>query len=234
MAKTLIGNVRGKDGRGISSIKKTASDGTIDTYTITYTDGTTSTFNVTNSDEIALQRQIVSASNIETSAKASHTYTVGSYAVVAGVLKQVTSVIAEGETFNSSNSKSVTVMDSGSAIDSIYPVGSIYMNVNSVNPSTLFGGTWKQIAQGRTLIGAGTGTDANSNSQSFTLGGTGGEYISKHLRIGDNGHSVYKGGSDYSDRYLIRDSAVSGTSERNAQIPLLQPYLVVNIWQRTA
>lgn len=42
-----------------------------------------------------------------------------------------------------------------SIADIIYPVGSIYMSVNSVNPGALFGGTWEQIAQGRTLFGAG-------------------------------------------------------------------------------
>ena len=30
-------------------------------------------------------------------------------------------------------------------IDTIYPIGSIYMSVNSTSPSTLFGGTWEQI-----------------------------------------------------------------------------------------
>ena len=38
----------GQDGRGIVSLEKTASNGIVDTYTITYTDGTTSTFTVTN------------------------------------------------------------------------------------------------------------------------------------------------------------------------------------------
>ncbi len=40
--------IPGADGNGITDIKKTSSDGKIDTYTITYTDGTTSTFTVTN------------------------------------------------------------------------------------------------------------------------------------------------------------------------------------------
>ena len=29
--------------------------------------------------------------------------------------------------------------------DLIYPVDSIYMNVNNTNPETLFGGKWEQI-----------------------------------------------------------------------------------------
>ncbi len=38
----------GDDGKGISKINKTSSDGNVDTYTITYSDGSTSTFIVTN------------------------------------------------------------------------------------------------------------------------------------------------------------------------------------------
>lgn len=40
--------VQGADGRGITSITKTGTNGLVDTYTITYTDATTSTFEVTN------------------------------------------------------------------------------------------------------------------------------------------------------------------------------------------
>ena len=39
----------------------------------------------------------------------------------------------------------------------IYPIGSIYMSINPTNPGQIFGGTWSQIAQGRTLMGV----DAN-------------------------------------------------------------------------
>ena len=36
--------------------------------------------------------------------------------------------------------------------DYIYPVGSIYMSVNAVNPSTLFGGVWERWGKGRTVV----------------------------------------------------------------------------------
>lgn len=37
--------------------------------------------------------------------------------------------------------------------NAIYPVGSIYMSVNSANPSTLFGGTWVSWGSGRVPVG---------------------------------------------------------------------------------
>lgn len=45
------------------------------------------------------------------------------------------------------------------------------------NPFTIYGyGTWVPFAQGRTLVGAGTGTDSNGVQKSFPEGATGGEY----------------------------------------------------------
>lgn len=109
MAKTLIGNIKGKDGRGIASIKKTGTTGSVDTYTITYTDSTTSTFTINNSDGISLQRQIVPSAAVESSATASQPYEAGDYVVVNGVLRKVKSAIAKGNTIADSNSTATTV-----------------------------------------------------------------------------------------------------------------------------
>ena len=109
MAKTLIGNVKGKDGRGIASISKTGTTGSVDTYTIRYTDGTTSTYTVNNSDSVALQRQIVPSAAVESSTTASQAYSAGQYVVVNGVLRKVKSAIAKGNTISDSNSTATTV-----------------------------------------------------------------------------------------------------------------------------
>ena len=61
-------------------------------------------------------------------------------------------------------------------LDFVYPVGSIYMTMNSQNPSTLFGGEWVAWGEGRVPVGAGTGTDINNVSKTFGSGVTGGEY----------------------------------------------------------
>lgn len=51
------------------------------------------------------------------------------------------------------------------SLDFVYPVGSIYMSVNSTNPGTLFGGTWERL-EDTFLLAAGT---------NHTAGSTGGE-----------------------------------------------------------
>ena len=109
MAKTLIGNIKGKNGRGITSIKKTGTTGSVDTYTITYTDNTTSTFTINNSDSISLQRQIVPSAAVESSATASQAYAAGDYVVVNGVLRKVKAAIAKGNAISDSNSAATTV-----------------------------------------------------------------------------------------------------------------------------
>lgn len=136
MAKTLIGNVRGKDGRGIASIDKTGTTGSVDTYTIHYTDSTTSTYTVNNSDSVSLQRQIVPSAAVESSATASQAYAAGDYVVVNGILRKVKSAIAKGNAISDSNSTATTVAGEFADIrDSVSRQETIWKNTNAPHGS---------------------------------------------------------------------------------------------------
>lgn len=60
-------------------------------------------------------------------------------------------------------------------IDLLYPINWVVMTYNDVNPGISVGGTWVQIGQGRTLIGAGTFNDV-FGSRTFAAGDKGGAY----------------------------------------------------------
>ena len=81
-------------------------------------------------------------------------------------------------------------------VDKMYPVGSIYMTTTYSEASQVhdaIGGEWEKYAQGRTIIGDGTGTDSNGLVQTFTNGSTGGEYTHK-LTVAEmpsHSHDIY-------------------------------------------
>lgn len=62
------------------------------------------------------------------------------------------------------------IQDAILSIDNIYPVGSIYMSLQSNSPASFIGGTWEQITN-NFLIGAG---------DNYTIGTTGGSSIHIH------------------------------------------------------
>lgn len=71
------------------------------------------------------------------------------------------------------NEETSTIMSVGIVnLDKIFPVGSVYINVGESDPSVLFGGVWKKIGEGRTLVQAGN---------SKPLGTTGGGGINSTL-----------------------------------------------------
>lgn len=65
--------------------------------------------------------------------------------------------------------------------DDIYPVGSIYMSINPVNPATLFGGAWEAWGSGRVPIGVNT-----SDSDFNTVEKTGGAKTQSYTPTGSN------------------------------------------------
>ena len=66
---------------------------------------------------------------------------------------------------NTITSNSGNLQSEQSIIDLIYPIGSIYISTNSINPSTIFGGSWEQIKD-KFLLGAG---------DTYSVGNIGGE-----------------------------------------------------------
>ena len=125
-----------------------------------------------------------------------------------------------------------------------YPVGSIYMSVNSTNPGELFGGTWEQI-QGRFLLGQGSGYSAGE------IGGEANHTLSvselpSHRHTGLDIDNVYIFGWDNGTRPgtdLMRQlnqgnstanritTGYTGDGSAHNNMP---PYLVVYIWKRIA
>lgn len=126
----------------------------------------------------------------------------------------------------------------GVALDA-YPVGSIYMSVNSTSPSTLFGGTWQRI-QDRFLIAAGS---------TYKAGGTGGEAThtltvnempshthnaSLSARQCDDPHDTSYISTGGMESYRRSFSVTVENSGGNAAHNNMPPYLSVYVWKRTA
>lgn len=116
-------------------------------------------------------------------------------------------------------------------LNSIYPVGSVYISLTSTNPGDYLKGTWQQFAQGRTLIGVGSGNDGE-NTQSFTVNNTGGKYkhflSKKELAFVDYGALLQQDGS-----FIGVHSHSPGESGAE-KISLMQPYYTVYFWKRVA
>lgn len=64
-------------------------------------------------------------------------------------------------------------------LEFMYPVGSIYMSVNTTSPAVLFGGTWEKI-EGKFLLGSSSsheiGSTGGVESNSYTPSGTVGNH----------------------------------------------------------
>lgn len=125
--------------------------------------------------------------------------------------------------------------------DAIYPVGSIYISVNSASPETLFGGSWEQI-EDTFLLAAGS---------TYSAGSEGGAASHKHVApIGYQSSSQYLGTININGNTssfnsvggyntVLRDAGGSSlpsgiVAYYTETVSSLPPYLAVYVWRRTA
>lgn len=126
--------------------------------------------------------------------------------------------------------------------NAIYPIGSIYINIGETNPETFFGGTWERI-EDKFLLSAGS---------TYGLGTTGGEatHILTTPEMPRHAHELYVYDSGWTNTVpstldTARYGAWTKTGVRSTGYPVrheggnqahnnMPPYLVVNVWKRTA
>ena len=131
-------------------------------------------------------------------------------------------------------------------ISNAYPVGSIYMNCsNATNPATLLGfGTWSAFGEGRVLIGIDS-SDSDFDSAEETGGSkthtlTEAQLPSHRHTIGSNDSTAGFGGAAGNQEF-VQDAGTGIGNPCNTSFtgsgqahPIVQPYIVVYMWKRTA
>ena len=136
-------------------------------------------------------------------------------------------------------------------VNTVYPVGSIYLSVNGTNPGSLpsfAGTTWVAYGEGRTLIGHGAGAGLTDRPTVEATGGAETHTLTKaeipphtHTYLGN----YYDGSTDHGLEYkntfaytsyhnYIETSngaseGLGGQAHNN-----MQPYIVTYMWKRTA
>lgn len=117
-------------------------------------------------------------------------------------------------------------------VDLIYPVGSIYMSVNNVNPSTFLGGTWETWGSGQVPVGVNPNdsdfsiAEKTGGSKSVTPSGTVGRHTLTTNEMPSHGHSISipasgacttdsQGNHQHKTNATFVDNAVRLSSEHN-------------------
>ena len=140
-------------------------------------------------------------------------------------------------------------------INNIFPIGKIEVFFNSSDYSNYMGFTWEKVAEGKMLVGAGTVTDKNNVSKTFSAGNNVGEYEHKQTKqeiaqhIHDNikidnvnlkfGVSNAVGGSGITvlstnlgdDTHSIQTGNVNGLSTQQS-MNTTNPTYGVYVWKR--
>jgi hypothetical protein len=140
----------------------------------------------------------------------------------------------------------VAAVDQATINAHAYPVGSIYTSVVSTNPATLLGvGTWTAFGEGKVMVGI-----DSSDTDFDTVLETGGSKTDSHTltvaEIPSHDHDLYTRGSGGDDITSVSAATQAGpiNTDTNSVRPvggggahthdIVQPYIVVYMWRRTA
>lgn len=125
------------------------------------------------------------------------------------------------------------------------PLGAIViMSTGIANMSTHMGyGVWQQILGGRIIMGAGVGTDLNSESRTFPIGSSGGEYrhvltvseLPEHDHDTESDAPAVIGGKNIVNLNVLTPAKTGHRTAKtggNAPHNNIQPYTAMAIWER--
>ena len=126
----------------------------------------------------------------------------------------------------------------GVSLLNVYPVGSVYSSVVATSPATHFGGTWAAFGAGKVLVGvdpsdtAFNAVEETGGSKTHTLTvdqlpAHTHDVTAMELTSGTNNRT---GGGELSASTSIQSSSTGGGDAFN----IVQPYVTVYMWKRTA
>jgi len=209
----VIGDIKATDG---TVVLNNGSDGTDATFTGAVTG------NATTATTTATPRAFSVSGDLETSASVD---------------------------FDGSAPVDLDVTISNALWDKIYPVDSIYTTTDgSFDPNNVFNGTWSAYAAGKVLVGL------NANDSDFDVMGEsdGDKTATASSVISRDGWGQYQGGTAFpepstsgrlvtgSGKTESRENleslghALAGQTVTSSPFDILQPYVVVKYWRRTA
>ena len=130
---------------------------------------------------------------------------------------------------NSLKAENNTIKEFATSIDEVYPVGSIYITLSNVNPSTIFPGTtWERYSEGKTLVGddgtnyiTGNATKGSGGSSTVTLTTSNIPTLSVtgSTTKNDNIYSEYTGGGYTINRQNADVTGWSGSHSHEFSLP---------------
>lgn len=122
-------------------------------------------------------------------------------------------------------------LNATSILNTLYPVGSIYIGTTATCPIAVLGGTWELIKD-KFLLGAGDTYSLNSTGGEAAHTLTINEMPSHSHALNEYHQTGWQGGTTSTGGGLLQTyTGHTGGGQAHNNMP---PYIVVNIWKRTA